>query len=112
MASNQQPLDYSSNVFPTEPRREYVELDLKFYCTVLYIATMLYLTALPRGRLVASSMYHIILNKTENIAVNEIGRIICSHLLARAQTYFHIKLLFMHGAVTCNIVANFSTVQY
>ena len=51
-----------------------MELDLNFYCTVLYcIATMLHLTALPRGRLVASSMYHINFMKTENIAVNKIG---------------------------------------
>ena len=46
---------------------------------------MLHITAEPHGRPVASSMYHIIFIKTENIAVDEIGRIICSHLLARAQ---------------------------
>ena len=33
-------------------------------------------------------MYHIIFIKTENIAVDEIGRIICPHLLARAHKYF------------------------
>ena len=66
----------------------YVELDLNFYCTVLYIATMLHLTALPRGRLVASSMYHIIFIKTENIAVDEIGRMICPRLPARPKTFF------------------------
>ena len=45
--------------------------------------------------------------KTENIAVNEIGRIIhvCSHILLRTQYVFYIKLLCMHGAMTCNIVA-------
>ena len=63
----------------------YVVLDLNFYCTVLYIAIMLYLTAEPRGRPVASSMYRIIFIKTENIAVDEIGRVICSYLLARNQ---------------------------
>ena len=42
---------------------------------------MLHLTAELRGRPVASSMYFI---KTENIAVDEIGRIICSRLLSRA----------------------------
>ena len=73
MGSNQQPLDYKPNVLPTELRREVFEV----YCTVLYIATMLHLTAEPRGRPVASSMYHIISIKTENIAVDEIGRIIC-----------------------------------
>ena len=46
---------------------------------------MLNLTTEPRGRLVASSMYHIIFIKTENIAVDEIWRIIYSHLLAHAQ---------------------------
>ena len=67
-----------------------MEWDLNFYCTVLYIATMLHLTAEPRGKQVASGMYHIIFIKTENIAVDEIGGIICSHLLARAQSYFYI----------------------
>ena len=57
-------------------------------------------------------MYHIIFIKTENIAVDEIWRIICSHLLAHAQTYFYIKLLCMHDAMTCNIVANYGAVQY
>ena len=61
-----------------------MELDLNVYCTVLYIAKMLHLTEEPRGRPVASSMYHNIFFKTENIAVDEIGRMICSHLLARA----------------------------
>ena len=61
-----------------------MEWDLNFYYTVLYKGTMLHLTAEPRGRPVASSMYHIFI-KTENIAVDEIGRIICSHLLAHAQ---------------------------
>ena len=32
-------------------------------------------------------------------------------VLARAHTYFYIKLSCMHDAVTCNIVANYSTVQ-
>ena len=62
---------------------------------------MLHLTAEPRGRTVSSSMYHIIFIKAEKIAIDEIGRIICSHLLARAQTYFCIKLLCMHDAMTC-----------
>ena len=73
---------------------------------------MLHLTAEPRSRPVASSVYYIIFIKTENITVDEIGRIICSHLLARAQTYFYIKLLCMHDAMTCNIVGNYSSVQY
>ena len=48
--------------------------------------------------------------KTENIAVDEIGRIICLHVLARAHTYFYIKLLCMNDSVTCNIVAHYSAV--
>ena len=52
---------------------------------MLYIATILHLNAEPRDRPAEASMYHIIFNKTENIAVEEIGRIICSDLLERAQ---------------------------
>ena len=33
-------------------------------------------------------MYHKIFIKTKNIAVDEIERIICQHLQARAHTYF------------------------
>ena len=50
-------------------------------------------------------MYPIISIKTANIAVDNIGKITCSHLLAYAQTYFYVKLLCMHDAVTSNIVA-------
>ena len=86
MGSNQQPLDSKSNTLPTELHMwRYVEWDLNFYCTVLYIATMLHISAESRGRPVTSRMYHIIFVKTENIAVDEIGRILCSHLLASAQ---------------------------
>ena len=61
--------------------------------------------------LVASSMYHIVFIKTENIAVAEIRRFICSHLQAHAHTYFYITLLCMHDAVTYNILAINSSVQ-
>ena len=81
MGSNQQPLDSKPNALPTELRRE--TFFLNFYYTALYIATMLHLFTESRGRPVASSMYFF--NKTENIAVDEIGEIICSYLLARAQ---------------------------
>ena len=84
MDSNQQPLDSKPNALLSFVGR-YVEWDLNFYCTVLYLATMLHHTAEPRGRPAASSMHHIIFIKTENIAVDEIGRIICSYLLAHAQ---------------------------
>ena len=66
------------------------------FTVVLYLATMFHHTAEPRGRPAASSMHHIIFIKTENIAVDEIGRIICSYLLARAQQYFLYKII-MHA---------------
>ena len=56
-------------------------------------------------------LYQINLIKIENIAVDEIGRIIFLHLLAGTNTYFHIKLLWMNDAVTFNIVAHYNTVQ-
>ena len=57
-------------------------------------------------------MYHrYFFIKTENIAVDEIGRIICSHLQAHAHTYFYIKLLSLRDAVTWNIVAYYSVVR-
>ena len=108
MGSNQQPFDSKSNALPSELRREICGMGFNFYCTVLYIATMLHLTAEPRVRpssCIKHVLYHIIFIKTENIAVDEIGRIICSHLLARAQSYFYRKLLCMHDAMTCYIVA-------
>ena len=42
MGSNQQPLDSKPNALPTELRREICGVGFKFYCTVLYIATMLH----------------------------------------------------------------------
>ena len=84
-ARTQHPLDSKPNAPLLSYVGRQVEWDLNFYCTVLYIATMLHLTAEPRGGQVTPSMYHIIFIKTENIAVDEIRRIICSHLLARAQ---------------------------
>ena len=78
---------------------------------MLFIATMLYVASLHNNAIVASGMYHIVFIKTENIVVNEIGRIICTHLLAHAHTYFYITLLCMHDTATYNIVAINSTVQ-
>ena len=72
---------------------------------------MLHVTSSPRGRLIASSMNHIIFIKTEHITIDEIGRIIYAHLLLCAHRYFYIKLLCMNDAVTCNIVAHYSAVQ-
>ena len=73
---------------------------------------MLHYTASPRVRLVALSMYYNIFIKTENIGVDENGRIICPYLLARAHIYFYITFLGMNDAMTCNIVAQYSAVQY
>ena len=80
----------------------YVEWDLNFYCTV-YIKLQCY-TSL-QNRAIDQLHQACMFIKTENIAVDEIGRIISLHLLARAQQYFYIKLLCMHDAMTCNIVA-------
>ena len=78
---------------------------------MLYIALMLYVASLYNHAIVASGMYHSVFIKTENIVVDEIGSIICSHLLANAHTYFYITLLCMHDTATYNIVAINSTVQ-
>ena len=56
-------------------------------------------------------MYYIVFIKTEDIVVNEIRRIICTHLLAHAHTYFYTAWLCMHGTATYNTVAVNSTVQ-
>ena len=57
-----------------------MEWKLNIYCTVLYIATMLYVASLHDHAKVSSGMYYIVFIKTENIVVNEIGRIICTLL--------------------------------
>ena len=72
---------------------------------------MLYVASLHDHVIVASGMYYIVFIKTENIVVNEVGRIICTHLLAQSHTYFYITLLRMHDTATYNIVAINSTVQ-
>ena len=45
--------------------------------------------------LVASGMHYIVFIKTGNIVINEIGRIICTYLLAHSHTYFYI--IVMHA---------------
>ena len=54
----------------------------------LRTASMLYVASLHNHAIVASGMYHIVSIKTENVVVDEIGRIICLHLLAHAHAYF------------------------
>ena len=66
-------------------------------------------TALSRDSWIRHVSYCFI--KTENIVVDEIGRMICSHPLAHAHTYFYITLLCMHDAAKYTIVALNSTVQ-
>ena len=55
---------------------------------MVYIDSMLYAVSIHSHVVVASGMYHIqfVLLK-QNIVVDEIGIIICSHLLAHAHTY-------------------------
>ena len=72
---------------------------------------MLYVASLHNHAIVASGINHIVFIKTENIVVDEIGSILCSHLLAHAHTYFKITLLCMHDTATYTIVAINSTVQ-
>ena len=78
---------------------------------MLFIATMLYVASLHDHAIVASGMYYIVFIKTENILVNEIGRLIRTHLLAHAHTYFYITLFCMHDTATYNLVAINSTEQ-
>ena len=92
----------------------YVEWDLSFCYTVEDIATTLRLTTKPRGRLVASSMYHIIFIKTENIAVDEMsnGENYKFTSTSTCSIFLYIKVSCIQDAVTYNIVANYSAVQY
>ena len=62
---------------------------------MLYIASMLYVRSIHNHVIVASGMYHIVFIKTENIVVDEIGRIICSHLLAHAHNI--LNNIIMHA---------------
>ena len=97
MGSNQRSLDFKPNAFPTELGalicREGFRLLL--YSAIYSYTVIRRVTAKSRD-IVASGMYYIVFIKTENIVVDEMGRIICSHLLVHAHTYFHIKLLCMH----------------
>ena len=71
---------------------------------------MLYGAPLHNQAIVASGRY---LYHAENIVVDEIGRMICSHFLAHAHTYSYILLTqsCMHDTATYNIVAINNTVQ-
>ena len=47
--------------------------------------------------IVASGMYHTVFIKTENIIVDEIGRSICSYLLAQSRSYIFLNNIIMHA---------------
>ena len=84
MGSTQQPLDSKSNALPTALPRKICEVRFKTVSVNRYsIATMLHVTA--QNRAVDQLHQACTFIKTENIAVNEIGRIICSHILLRAR---------------------------
>ena len=72
MGSNQQPLNSKSNALPTELPREICGVGFKRFITVLYIATMLHLTAEPCGRPVASSMYFLLKQKLPLMKLGEL----------------------------------------
>ena len=83
--SNQQPLDFKPKALPTELGG--LIYRARFKLLLYSIASMFYVASLHNHAIV-SGMYHIAFIKTENIVVDEIGRIICSHLLAHDHTYF------------------------
>ena len=69
----------------------YVERDLKFYCRVLYIAIMLHLTAEPRGRPVASSMYFLL--KQKILPFMKLGELYVHIYYYALNNIYYIKLL-------------------
>ena len=81
-------LNFKPKAFPTELGGLICRVRLKLLLYSVLIASMLYVASLHNHAIVASGIYHIVFIKTENIVVNEIGRIICSHLLAQGHTYF------------------------
>ena len=88
---NQRPLDSNPNALPIELGRLIGRVGFKlllYNVTLLYIALTLYVESLHNQAIAASGMCHIVFIRTENIVVDEIGRIICSHLLAHVHTYF------------------------
>ena len=111
MGLNQQPQDYGPNAYQLSYIERYVECDLNIllYSAISYSynVTPHCITTRLTSCIEHASYYFI---KTENIALDEIGRIICPQLLASAHTYFYIKLLCMKDAMTCNIVTHYSAV--
>ena len=77
----------------------YVEWDLNFYCTVLYIATVLYVASMHNHAIVAPGMYNIIFIKTKYSRWWNL-KFICSHLLAHAHTFsYNIIMYAWHSNV-------------
>ena len=91
MGSNQQPQDYDANAFPTELRREIYRFGFRL---LLYSVTLYNYNVTPHciTTRLTSCIEHVSwycsFIKSENIAVDEIGIIICPRLLAQAHTYF------------------------
>ena len=83
MGSNQQPLDSKSNTLPTAPPRKICEVGFKQFLYSAIVWPQCY-TSL-QNRAVDQLRQACTFIKTENIAVNEIGRIICSHISLHAQ---------------------------
>ena len=114
VGSNQQLQDYSLNVFPAELHREIcrVGFNILLNNALLYSNNVTsHCITTRKTSCIEHVSYYFFFIKTENIADDEFGRIICSYPLTRAHTYFYIKWLCMHDAVKCNIVANYSAVQ-
>ena len=65
---------------------------------------MLHVTAEPRGRPVASSMYFNLL-KQKILPLMKFGELYVHIYYYTLNNIFYIKLLCMHDAMTCNIVA-------
>ena len=86
MGSIQQSLDSKSNALSAALPRKICELGFTFVNTVVCIAIIWpqYYTSF-QNRAVDKLHKACTFIKTENIAVNEIGRIICSHILLHAQ---------------------------
>ena len=59
---------------------------------MLLLATMLYVASLHDHAIVASGMYYIVFIKTENIVVNETGRIVYWKAKERLQSNLFIVL--------------------
>ena len=97
MGSNKQPLEYSPNTFPTELYREIckVGFTLLLYSAIYSYNITPHCITTRKTSCIKQVSYYFFLSKQKNIAVDEIGRIVCPHLLARPHTYNLYKIV-MH----------------